>query len=165
MSTLERALEIAAKAHAGQVDKQNNPYILHPIRIMLRMHTDEERIVAILHDTVEDTADKPESERVTFDSLRAAGFPEKIVAAVDSVTRRKGEQYLSGLIERAKLDPIGIEVKLGDLADNTDPSRPNPVDRWASLLKKYEKAKDRLLAWKEIARKERELKRLKEAEP
>ena len=54
MSTLERAIAIAAKAHAGQVDKAGAPYVLHPLRIMLRKSSIDERIVAVLHDVCED---------------------------------------------------------------------------------------------------------------
>lgn len=56
MATLERAIEIVAKAHTGQHDKAGQPYILHPLRVMLRVQGDSERIVAVLHDVVEDTA-------------------------------------------------------------------------------------------------------------
>ncbi|HUP50107.1 MAG TPA: GTP pyrophosphokinase, partial [Thermoanaerobaculia bacterium] len=55
MSTLERAIMIAVQAHAGQVDKAGEPYILHPLRVMLKLTSDEERIVGVLHDVVEDT--------------------------------------------------------------------------------------------------------------
>ena len=54
MSTLERAIAIAAEGHAGVKDKAEQPYILHPLRVMQAMTTTEERIVAILHDVVED---------------------------------------------------------------------------------------------------------------
>ena len=67
MLTLERALEIAAAAHAGQQDKAGQPYILHPIRVMLTVQTSDERIAAVLHDTVEDTA-------ITFEDFVDAGF-------------------------------------------------------------------------------------------
>jgi hypothetical protein len=55
MSTLEHAIALAACAHAGQVDKAGQPYILHPLRVMLRLSGADERIVAVLHDVVEDT--------------------------------------------------------------------------------------------------------------
>ena len=55
MSTLERAIAIAATAHAGQKDKGGHPYILHPLRVMLALQKEDERIVAVLHDVVEDT--------------------------------------------------------------------------------------------------------------
>ena len=55
MSTIERAVEIAARAHAGQVDKAGMPYLFHPLRVMLSVSTPEERMAAVLHDVVEDT--------------------------------------------------------------------------------------------------------------
>lgn len=70
MSSLERAIAIAARAHEGQVDKAGMPYILHPLRVMLAVRTPEERIVAVLHDVLEDTA-------VSIEDLRAEGFPTR----------------------------------------------------------------------------------------
>ena len=69
---LEKALILAAKAHTGQVDKGGAPYILHPIRVMLACEGEKEKIVALLHDTLEDTA-------LTAADLRRAGFSEEIV--------------------------------------------------------------------------------------
>lgn len=115
MSTLERAIVIAAQAHAGQVDKAGAPYILHPLRVMLAVDTPDERIVAVLHDVVEDTD-------WTLDRLRAEGFAESIVEAVDSVTRRDGESY-EDFVQRAARNPIGRNVKRADLRDNSNLSR------------------------------------------
>jgi (p)ppGpp synthase/HD superfamily hydrolase len=71
MSTLERAIVIAAEGHAGATDKAGAPYILHPLRMMLRLSSPEERIVAVLHDVVEDCPGW------TFDRLRNEGFPRR----------------------------------------------------------------------------------------
>ena len=76
--TLERAIAIAATAHTGQVDKGGAPYILHPLKVMLRMNTLEERIVAVLHDVVEDCG-------VSLDDLRGEGFSEEVLAAIAAV--------------------------------------------------------------------------------
>jgi (p)ppGpp synthase/HD superfamily hydrolase len=73
MSTLERAIIIAAEAHAGQVDKAGAPYALHPLRMMLRVSSTDERIAAVLHDVCEDC------QGWTFDRLRAEGFSEHIM--------------------------------------------------------------------------------------
>lgn len=51
-SILEEAISIAVLTHKGQTDKAGQPYILHPLRVMMRLHTTEERIVAILHDVI-----------------------------------------------------------------------------------------------------------------
>jgi hypothetical protein len=80
-----------------------------------RMKTESEQIVAVLHDVIEDT-------HITMDDLRAYGFSEPVLAALDAVTRRDGESY-EAFIQRAKADPIGRRVKIADLIDNSDPSR------------------------------------------
>lgn len=107
---LEKALRIAINAHAGQVDKAGAAYVLHPIRVSCRCFTDEEKIVALLHDTIEDT-------EITADYLLSEGFPRNIVNTVLSVTRNDGESY-EDFIKRCSLNPIGKEVKLRDLEDN-----------------------------------------------
>jgi (p)ppGpp synthase/HD superfamily hydrolase len=110
MSTLAHAIAIAASAHEAQRDRSGQPYILHPLRIMMAMHTDDERIVAALHDVVEDTD-------WTLDALRLEGFAEHIVQAVDCLTKRDGEPY-SSLIDRAGSNALARRVKLADLTDN-----------------------------------------------
>jgi (p)ppGpp synthase/HD superfamily hydrolase len=81
------------------------PYILHPLRMMLRLSGPEERIVAVLHDVVEDTD-------WTLERLRGEGFPDEIVEAVESVTNREGESY-DDFVRRAAKNPIGARVKPG----------------------------------------------------
>ncbi|MCA9955420.1 MAG: GTP pyrophosphokinase [Ardenticatenaceae bacterium] len=133
MSTLERAIAIAAEAHAGQTDKAGVAYILHPLRVMLMLETEAERIVGVLHDVVEDTA-------VTYEDLRVAGFTEEILAALDSVTRRDDEDY-EAFVRRAGENPIGRRVKLADLKDNSDLSRiPSPTEKDYARLEKYRRA-------------------------
>jgi len=133
MSTLERAIAIAAAAHAGQLDKSGAPYILHPLRVMLRLNSPEERMVAVLHDVVEDT-------KVTLDDLRAEGFSPEVLRAVDAVTKREGETY-EDFVARAGADPIGRRVKLADLEDNSDVKRmAHPTDRDRARLEKYARA-------------------------
>jgi (p)ppGpp synthase/HD superfamily hydrolase len=107
---LDRALEIAVRAHAGQKDKAGEPYILHPLRLMLGMATEEERIVAVLHDVIEDSA-------VTLDDLKRAGFRARVLAAVDCLTRRDGETY-DDYVTRAGSRALARRVKLADLKDN-----------------------------------------------
>lgn len=112
---LEKALRIAAEAHAGQTDKAGAAYILHPMRVADRCRTAEEKIVALLHDVIEDTP-------VTPERLLAEGFPQSIVDSVLAVTRNKGETY-EAFIERCALDRVGRVVKIHDLEDNMDISR------------------------------------------
>jgi hypothetical protein len=133
VSTLERAIAIAAEKHAGQKDKAGAPYILHPLRVMLRLSTNEERIAAVLHDVVEDCG-------VTLEDLHAEGFPPAVLRAIDSVTKREGETY-DAFVARAAVDPIGRRVKLADLEDNSDLSRiANPTDRDRQRVKQYARA-------------------------
>lgn len=112
---LEKALVIATKAHEGQKDKAGAPYIFHPIRVSNRCRTEEERIVALLHDVIEDT-------NVTSSDLLDAGFPPTIVEAVLSITRNEGESYEDFVI-RSKQNLIGRQVKIHDLEDNMDITR------------------------------------------
>lgn len=124
---------MAAKAHEGKADKAGAPYILHPIRMMLLLGTLEEQMTAILHDVVEDSG-------WTLDKLRAEGFPEAIIDATDSVTRRANETY-EDFVRRAARNPIGRRVKLVDLEDNCDLSRiANPTVRDRERIEKYRRA-------------------------
>jgi (p)ppGpp synthase/HD superfamily hydrolase len=133
MSTLEQAISIAALAHEGQRDKAGAPYVLHPIRVMLRLSSPEERIVGVLHDVVEDT-------RITRDDLRATGFSEAVLEALDSVTERDGENY-ADFVVRAASNPIGRAVKLADLEDNCDLARiAAPTERDLERIEKYRRA-------------------------
>ncbi|MGJ7516986.1 HD domain-containing protein [Pseudomonas baetica] len=113
--TLEHAIAIAAGAHEGQVDKGGAPYILHALRVMLKVTTQEERIVAVLHDVVEDCD-------ISLDELREEGFSETVLTAIESLTKRPAEAY-EAFIERVSQNPIGRVVKLADLEENSDLSR------------------------------------------
>lgn len=136
MSTLERAIAIAAEAHAGQTDKAGAPYILHPLRLMLRMTSIEERIVAVLHDVVEDNT------KWSLDRLQAEGFSDEVLAAIESVTKRPDttESY-EEFVVRAGRNPIGRRVKLADLRDNADLTRiAQPTAKDFARVKKYHRA-------------------------
>ena len=138
MSSLERAISIAAEAHAGQTDKAAQPYILHPLRVMLAVTDPDVRIVGVLHDVCEDCPGW------TFDRLRAEGFSERIIRALDSVTKRDGENY-DDFVQRAGRDVIGRAVKLADLRDNCDLSRiAVPAERDFERIAKYRSAIARL---------------------
>ena len=133
MGTLENAIKIAAQAHQGQKDKAGAPYILHPLRMMMRLKTEAEMITAILHDVVEDTD-------WTIEKLRENGFSEEVLGAVECVTNREGESY-EQFIERAGKNPIARQVKIADLEDNMNIQRigeikPKDLER----LEKYHKS-------------------------
>lgn len=139
MATLERAIELAARAHAGQVDKAGAPYILHPLRLMLAVGTPEQRLAAVLHDIVEDTP-------VTFDDLLAEGFAPDVVDAVRALTKLPGEDRLDAA-RRAAANPIARAVKLADVADNMDLSRlAAPTGKDLARLEQYRQVKAILLA-------------------
>jgi (p)ppGpp synthase/HD superfamily hydrolase len=112
MPNLERAIAIAVEAHAGQKDRSGASYILHPLRVMARLSTDDEKIVAILHDVVEDTD-------WSFDDLRKEGFSEPILTALECVTKREGEDY-EEFVKRSASNALARRVKIADLEDNMD---------------------------------------------
>ncbi len=115
MFDLDTALKIAVKVHFGQKDRYGKPYILHVLRVMSRVNTDEERLVAVLHDVIEDSS-------MTEQDIRKAGFSERVIDAVVALSRREGEHWNS-YIERVKRNPLAVRVKLADLLDNMELSR------------------------------------------
>jgi GTP diphosphokinase / guanosine-3',5'-bis(diphosphate) 3'-diphosphatase len=138
MSSLEHAIELAARAHAGQLDKAGQPYILHPLRLMLAVHKPHERMAAILHDVVEDTP-------MTFEDLVHAGFPTEVVTAVQALTKQSGESRIDAA-HRAAADPIARVVKLADVTDNMDLSRiPSPTEKDYARIQEYEQVRQILL--------------------
>jgi (p)ppGpp synthase/HD superfamily hydrolase len=135
--SLELAIRIAVEAHARDVDKQQQPYILHPLRVMNRVWEKvglrpDHMIVAVLHDVVEDHADE-----WTWARLSEMGFAPAIITALDSVTKRRGEGYLD-FVRRSYQNEIGRVVKLADVNDNRD-RIPQKVDSrwWQRLQMKY----------------------------
>lgn len=139
--TVNDARELVYAAHEGQVDKAGAPYFEHVAEVARRLeeHGDEAVMAGYLHDIVEDTT-------ITLAGLRAQGFPEAVVRAVDAVTRRDGEPYMD-LIARAAADPLGRLVKLADNATNSDEVRLALLDSAtaARLRRKYELARNVLL--------------------
>jgi (p)ppGpp synthase/HD superfamily hydrolase len=141
MSTLEKAIEIAARAHAGQLDKAGQPYILHPLRIMFAVQGSNERMAAMLHDVLEDTD-------VTLEELQAAGFSATVLDAVLALTKAPGESRMSAA-SRAVQNPVAHRVKLADVADNMNLNRiAQPSERDIARLKEYEQVQAFLLAHK-----------------
>ncbi len=131
---LQRAIEIAVEAHAGQQGRDGSPYVLHPLRMMGQMSDDESRMVAALHDVVED------NPAWTLERLRAEGFPAAVVDAVDHLTRREGEDY-ADFVRRAAAHPLARRVKLADLRDNMDITRlPTLEEKDLKRLQRYHDA-------------------------
>ena len=130
MATLERALQIAVQAHAGQQDKSGAAYIFHPIRVMTRCTTPDARIVALLHDVVEDTS-------VTFDQLRAEGFSPEVLTALELLTHAPEVPY-EDYVQAISSNPLATEAKIADLEDNSDIRRLREIDeRGVARLRKY----------------------------
>jgi hypothetical protein len=133
---LERAIEIATKAHSGKKDKGGSPFILHPLRLMMQMDSEEEMITAVLHDLIEST------EEWTLDDLRKVGFDEKILDGIDHITQRESEENNYEIfIRRVAENEIARKIKLVDLADNMDMRRLNTLtENDLKRLDKYHKA-------------------------
>lgn len=107
---LDYAIRLATNGHFGQTRPNGETSIMHPIRVMMKMKTTEEKTVAILHDLIEDTI-------FTLKTLEAAGFSQKIITAVDCLTHRANEIYPQ-YIDRIILNKLATAVKLGDLEDD-----------------------------------------------
>lgn len=136
---LARALEIAYQAHKGQKCAYGEEYILHPLRVMSGARTEEERIVAILHDVVEDTS-------VTLDDLSKEGFSENVIKAIDLLTHRDEDSY-DEYLEKIAISgsTLAVTVKILDLIDNINPLRlPEIGDKEITRIRKYHKAYQRL---------------------
>ncbi len=135
---LEKAIQIAVEAHAGQVDKAGAPYILHPLRLMFCMDTPEEKMTAVLHDVVEDGPDW------SFTRLRDAGIPDVVLDAVGHLTRDPDEDY-EAFIDRAARHPIARRVKQADIEDNLNVLRISQLtERDLVRVQKYHRAWHRL---------------------
>ena len=133
MSTLDRAISIASNAHKDQVDKAGSPYILHPLRVMFQVASVEEQIVAVLHDTLEDSS-------VTLDDLRQEGFSTHILEALTCLTKIPGESY-DQFISRVMPNSLARQVKIADIQDNMNLSRlPAIADKDLERLRKYHRA-------------------------
>jgi len=132
---LERAIEIAVAAHKGAVDKGGQPYILHPLAVLMDLKTDQEKIVGVLHDVVEDTD-------WTFEALKEEGFSEEVIEALRSVTKSDSDSSYIDFIERAKANFIGRNVKIADLKHNMDLSRIHSISNLD--LERFERYKKSL---------------------
>lgn len=132
---LARAIAIASSAHENQLDKGGNAYILHPMRIMMRLRTDDTELmtIAILHDVVEDSD-------WTIEDLYNEGFSNRVLDALELMTHDKDEDYTT-YIKRIATNSDCIKVKKEDLRDNMDPSRLKGLSRKDfDRMEKYQKA-------------------------
>lgn len=124
------AFELALAAHQGQTDKAGMAYIGHVARVAAGVETDAERVVALLHDVVED-CDVPLADI-------EAKFGAEIAAGVDAMTRRNGEAA-DDYYARVRANPLALRVKRADIADNSSPERLKLLDEATRerLTKKY----------------------------
>ncbi len=133
MSDLETAIRLATEAHAGQVDKAGQPYILHPLKLMLKFQSEEEMIAAVLHDVVEDSS-------LTLEYLIDTGFSPTIVEAVACLTKKKGEIY-EDFIMRLSSNELARKIKIEDIKDNLDLTRLTKItDKDLARVEKYHRA-------------------------
>lgn len=121
MPTLEDAIKLAMEAHSGQTDPllPDEPYILHPLRVLQRLRDagepEEVQAVAVMHDVLE-------RSHITLKQLLDMGWHASIVAAIQSASREPGET-LEQAAHRAAADPIGSKVRLADVYDRLRPER------------------------------------------
>ena len=133
--SLEDAIILATDAHRGQKDRNDEPYIMHPLRVAAQLWGYDERVVAVLHDVIEDTA-------VTLADLLDAGYPPHIVEAVDAISKRKDvDEPYSQYIQRVKKNALATKVKLADLRDNANLDRlPKVLASDLKRLDRYNRA-------------------------
>lgn len=137
MNIIEKSLEIALKAYSGQKDKAGQPYILHPLRIMAKMETEEEMSVAILHDVIEDSD-------YTADDLLNEGIPSNVVEAVQLLSKLECENY-DQFVDRVLTNSLASKVKKADIEDNINILRLDFVSNIdLERIAKYHKA------WKKL---------------
>jgi (p)ppGpp synthase/HD superfamily hydrolase len=120
MSDLDKAIQLATRIHAGEKDRYGRPYILHPLRVMMKVGTEREKIVAILHDVIEDSD-------LELKDLSDEGFSPEVVTAVDCLSKRDGEEY-QAYIKRILPNPLARAIKLADLEDNMNLERVNHLE-------------------------------------
>ncbi|MCB8943033.1 MAG: GTP pyrophosphokinase [Ardenticatenaceae bacterium] len=134
MQLVEKAIALAVAAHAGEVDKEGKPYILHPLRLMVQMETAEEMMTAVLHDVVEDTP-------ITLDDLRQQGFPAVVLEALALLTHDTASTSYEDYVAAIKPNALARKVKLADLAHNMDVRRlPELGMKDYGRLEKYRRA-------------------------
>lgn len=141
MAGIETAIAFAVEKHHGQRDKSGEAYILHPLRVMMRVReyggSEDAQCVAVLHDVVEDCD-------VSLDDLRVQGFSEAVIQGVASVTKQpdeEGDDAYQRFVERAAANPLGRLVKRADLEDNMDLRRLDAVGEKAMRrLERYVRA-------------------------
>ena len=135
MSTFSKALQIAVEAHFNKNDKGGHSYILHPLRIAMRLRTHDEELmsIAVMHDTIEDSA-------VTFEDLANFGFSERVINALRLLTHQKGQSY-DQYIDAMRGNIDALKIKREDLRDNSDITRLKGVtEKDIRRMEKYQRS-------------------------
>lgn len=133
MNDLERAISIALDAHEGETDKADKTYIRHPLRLMQQMDTEQERIVAVLHDVIEDSEYEP--------SEIGEMFGNEIRNAVEALTKPDEVDYLDEYIPDIASNSLATKVKKADLRDNLDLTRLSELNnQMIDNIRKYHKS-------------------------
>ncbi len=133
MQLINISLKIALRAYEGKVDKAGREYILHPLRLMAKMDTEQEMSVALLHDVIEDS-------NISATDLLMAGIPQTIVDAVVCLSKQSGESYVA-FIARVKPNPLAKRVKMADIEDNLNVLRlANLKEEDLARIEKYHQA-------------------------
>jgi (p)ppGpp synthase/HD superfamily hydrolase len=112
---LEQAIAFASRMHSKQYDLSGQHYILHPLTVMMQMDTDTERIIAVLHDVLEDT-------ETTVEHLITLGFTEEMVHVITLLTKEKDQDYFE-YIKKIKMHPMARKIKIADLEHNMNLKR------------------------------------------
>lgn len=137
MNLIEKSLHIALNAHAGQTDRGGTPYILHPLRLMNQMETENEKATALLHDVVEDSD-------YTFEDLREENIPGEMITAIQCLTKNEDESY-DQFIGRCVGNELARKVKMADIRDNLNVLRLDELDEEdLKRVVKYHRAGKRL---------------------
>ena len=127
------AIEVAKKAHAGQTDKGGEPYFFFVQQVANSLTDKNAKVVAYLHDTVEDTD-------ITIEKLKELGFSDTVVSAVQVLTQERYQPYFDYIVE-IKKNKLATMVKLADLKDNMNLSRiTTPTEKDFERVKNYQKA-------------------------
>jgi (p)ppGpp synthase/HD superfamily hydrolase len=136
--TLQDAIALAKRAHNNQKDKAGMAYFGHLERVMNHVEGDDLKIIAILHDSIEDTF-------VTREYLRDAGYSEQIIAAIEALTKQPDEEGsdvgYEKFVRRAAQNTLARKVKIADLKDNMNLKRiAAPTIDDHARIRKYRKA-------------------------
>ena len=133
MNSLDKAIEIALRAHKGQEDKAGKPYILHPLRVMNNLEDEIEMVAAVLHDVIEDSP-------ISAKELKKEGIPDEAIEIVQCLTRSNAETY-EEFIQRITYNKKAVNVKIKDLEDNMNFTRLQSIQQKdLDRMSKYHKA-------------------------